>query len=306
MCARRTAESEEELWGPKEEKEPQRQLLDAVFNLQPHTVHRRADLAEDLRTEWQEPEPPRIKEEVKDEEVHHIKEEEEPISIKKEEKELHHHIRQEKEEDITKFPLTGVPLKSEDEGQSVASRGVEPPSSSSSQHMTTEADGDHCGGSQADGPLSDFDVMTSTHDDYGQSEIDMTFQTDNKRWKCSQCGKTFDNKSTFKQHVRTHTGEKTFSCSDCGQRFSIKKSLKIHTRTHTGPELGDQHQLRPQKGPAEDVLPAASEKARPATGAAETVRHSGHRISPVFFHHSLVWCCYKKGQTLTATDNQNC
>ncbi|XP_061619608.1 uncharacterized protein LOC133472567 isoform X13 [Phyllopteryx taeniolatus] len=61
MCARRTAEYEEKLCGPKEEKEPQRQLLDAVFNLQPRIVLHRADITEDLRTEWQEPEPPKRK-----------------------------------------------------------------------------------------------------------------------------------------------------------------------------------------------------------------------------------------------------
>ncbi|XP_061633141.1 uncharacterized protein LOC133479775 [Phyllopteryx taeniolatus] len=57
----------------------------------------------------------------------------------------------------------------------------------------------------------------------------------------------------------------------------------------SGPEVGDQHQLRPQKGPAEDVLPAASEKARPATGAAETVLHSGHRISHRTGSSITVW-----------------
>ncbi|XP_061619606.1 uncharacterized protein LOC133472567 isoform X11 [Phyllopteryx taeniolatus] len=60
MCAR-TAEYEEELCGAKEEKEPQRQLLDAAFNLQPRIVLHRADITEDLRTEWQEPEPPKRK-----------------------------------------------------------------------------------------------------------------------------------------------------------------------------------------------------------------------------------------------------
>ncbi|XP_061525894.1 uncharacterized protein LOC133398271 isoform X2 [Phycodurus eques] len=44
MCSRSTAEYEEELCGPKEEKEPQRQRLDAVFNRQPRTVPRRAGL----------------------------------------------------------------------------------------------------------------------------------------------------------------------------------------------------------------------------------------------------------------------
>ncbi|XP_061525936.1 oocyte zinc finger protein XlCOF8.4-like [Phycodurus eques] len=262
MCARRTAEYEEELWGPKEEKEPQRQLLDAAFNLQPRIVLRRADITEDLRTGGQEPGPPHIKEDVEDEEVHHIKEEEEhiwikkekgeacphikeeeePIAIKKEEEEVCPHIKE--EEDISKFLSTDVPLKSEDEGQSEESRGAKPPSRSSGQHVTTEADGDHCGRLQADcllAPLSDIVGMTShsLHTDVynRKSEGDMTYHTDNKQWKCSHCGKTFSKKSKFKEHVRTHTGEKPFSCSVCGQRFTRKGHLKRHTRTHTGEKL---------------------------------------------------------------------
>ncbi|XP_061663625.1 golgin subfamily A member 6-like protein 22 isoform X2 [Syngnathoides biaculeatus] len=146
MCARSRAEYEKELSGPKEEKKPQRQLLDAVFNLQPQIVLCRADITENLRTKWQETEPSHIKEEMEDEEVHHIKEEEEMIFIKNKAEEVQHHIKQE-EEDITKFPMTCVSLKSEDEGQSEESRGSEPPSSSSSQHMTTEGDGDYNGDS---------------------------------------------------------------------------------------------------------------------------------------------------------------
>ncbi|XP_061618554.1 uncharacterized protein LOC133472144 isoform X3 [Phyllopteryx taeniolatus] len=137
MCAR-TAAYEKDLCAPKDENEPQHQLLDAAFNLQPRTVLSRPDISEDLHPEKQAPEPTRMKEEVEDIEVPHIKEEEElePISIKKEEEEERPHVKQEKEEeDITKFPLTSVPLKSEDEGQSEESRGAEPPNS---QHKTTE------------------------------------------------------------------------------------------------------------------------------------------------------------------------
>ncbi|XP_061525855.1 zinc finger and SCAN domain-containing protein 21-like isoform X2 [Phycodurus eques] len=227
MCARRTAEYEEKLCGPKDEKEPRRQLLDAVFKLHPRVARHRADVSENLHPERQQSVSPHNKE------VQHIKEEDEELL----------HIKEEEQEEIIKVPSTGVPLKSEDEGQSEERRGAEPPSSSSSQHMTTEGDGDLCGGSQADGllaPLSDSDDMTSysahtdEDDDDEQSEGDMTCHTDNKRWKCSQCGKTFANKSILKQHLRTHNGEKPFSCSVCGQTFSVKGNLTKHTRTHTG------------------------------------------------------------------------
>ncbi|XP_061619560.1 uncharacterized protein LOC133472559 isoform X2 [Phyllopteryx taeniolatus] len=123
MCARRTAEYEEELCGPKEEKEPQRQLLDAAFNLQPRIVLRRADVSENLHPEQQQSVSP------------HIKEEEEEFL----------HMKEEEQEEIIKVPSTGVPLKSEDEGRSEERRGAEPPNSNSS------SDGDHCGGSQTDG-----------------------------------------------------------------------------------------------------------------------------------------------------------
>ncbi|XP_061621408.1 zinc finger protein 691-like [Phyllopteryx taeniolatus] len=245
MCARRTPEYEEELCGPKEENEPQHQLLDAIFNLQPRIVLHRADVSRDLRPEWPKPDSSHVKEEEEDKEVCHIKEEEDlkPRHIKEEEEEFLHV----KQEEIIQVPVTGVSLKSEDEGQSEESRGAEPPSSSSSRHMTTEGDGDRCGGSPADGllaPLSDSDDMTShsprtddddddDDDDDKQSEGGETSPTDNKRWKCSQCGKTFYSKGQLKEHMRSHTGEKPFACTVCGQRFSQKVILSRHTRTHT-------------------------------------------------------------------------
>ncbi|XP_061525939.1 uncharacterized protein LOC133398372 isoform X2 [Phycodurus eques] len=155
MCARTTAKYEKELSGTKEEDEPRRQLVDAV-RMRPRVVLHAADIGEDLCPGCWEPQPPHIKEEVEVEEVPHIKQEEEfePISIKEEEKPERPHIKREDEDDITKFPSTGVPLKSEDEGQSEESRGVEPPSCSSSQDTTREDDGDDCGGSKPDGLLA--------------------------------------------------------------------------------------------------------------------------------------------------------
>ncbi|XP_061654971.1 zinc finger and SCAN domain-containing protein 2-like isoform X1 [Phyllopteryx taeniolatus] len=178
-----------------------------------NTVRRYIHINEDLC-----PEPRHIKKEVEDEEVPHIKEEEE-------------------EEDITKLSLIGVLLKCEDKGQSEEDRGAGPPSSSSSQHMTTEGDGDHCGGSQADSllaPLSDDDITSQSPDaDDDRFQGDMTCHADDKPWGCSQCGKTFTYKRGLRQHMRIHTGEKPFACSVCGQRFYNKTNLANHTRTHT-------------------------------------------------------------------------
>ncbi|XP_061925361.1 zinc finger protein with KRAB and SCAN domains 5-like isoform X2 [Entelurus aequoreus] len=149
------------------------------------------------------------------------KEEEDSLTphIKEEEKE--HSISQEGEhlEGLVEFPVTGVPVKSEDDevkGESEEKREAEPPSSSSTQHMTTEADVDHCGGSQADkllAPLSDSEDTTSHSPDTDDedSKDDKTCHTDNTHLKCSHCDETFKYHCHLKTHTRRHTGEKPFN-----------------------------------------------------------------------------------------------
>ncbi|XP_069606072.1 oocyte zinc finger protein XlCOF22-like isoform X2 [Ranitomeya imitator] len=58
--------------------------------------------------------------------------------------------------------------------------------------------------------------------------------TAKKQFSCSECGKSFVNKSNFIIHQRIHTGEKPFACSECGKCFNQKSSLNGHQRTHTG------------------------------------------------------------------------
>ncbi|XP_061746343.1 uncharacterized protein LOC133545054 [Nerophis ophidion] len=200
VLERMIAEYEAELSGTKEENY---QLLDVLFKKH-QVVLNRTDLEEKPLPHEQELEPqcPYGHEEEEVPHSQHIKEGgQEPQSphIKKEAAE--HSISQEGEhiEGLEESPVTGVPVKSEDDevkGESEEEREAEPPSSSSTQHMTTEADGDHCGGSQADkllAPLSDSDDTTSHSPDTDDedSKDDKTCHTDNTHFTRSLCDKIF-------------------------------------------------------------------------------------------------------------------
>ncbi|XP_042306618.1 zinc finger and SCAN domain-containing protein 31-like isoform X2 [Sceloporus undulatus] len=53
-------------------------------------------------------------------------------------------------------------------------------------------------------------------------------------YKCSDCGRSFNRKWNLIAHKRIHSGENPYKCSDCGKTFSQKGNLMTHTRIHTG------------------------------------------------------------------------
>ncbi|KAM8880983.1 uncharacterized protein ACB058_001282 [Synchiropus picturatus] len=55
-----------------------------------------------------------------------------------------------------------------------------------------------------------------------------------KPFVCPLCGKAFRCRSTFRYHIRIHSGEKPFCCSVCGHRFRQRSDLVAHFRVHTG------------------------------------------------------------------------
>nr|XP_057926681.1 uncharacterized protein LOC131128117 isoform X2 [Doryrhamphus excisus] len=170
------ASYEEELSRTRQEKERHRQQLEAVSknpivlhieDVQLHVGHQdeRQSQEESSTTEQEHPQPLHVKEEDKDSQLLHVKTEEEALRITQEGE----HLLRQEEANITELPLTGVSVKTEDRedkppessqlhhNPSEENRGAEP------QHMTTEADGDHRGGSPDNllAPLSDSDDATS-------------------------------------------------------------------------------------------------------------------------------------------------
>ncbi|XP_061749003.1 gastrula zinc finger protein XlCGF8.2DB-like [Nerophis ophidion] len=194
VLERTIAEYEEELSRRKEENERQRQLLDALFSKHQVVAHRKGN----SRAKRKKPLQPLIKEEM-----------------------LGEHL-----EGLETFPAIGVIVKSEyDEVRGESEE--EPPSSSLTRHVATEADEDHL-----IAPLSDSEDIQSADTDDEDSKADQTHHAKNTRFQCSRCDKTFANKGNLKRHMRNHTDEKPFTCSVCKKRFSCRDQMMSHVRKH--------------------------------------------------------------------------
>ncbi|XP_075425377.1 uncharacterized protein LOC142465258 isoform X1 [Ascaphus truei] len=52
------------------------------------------------------------------------------------------------------------------------------------------------------------------------------------KYKCSDCGKDFNNKSDYTIHQRTHTTERLYKCSECQKCFTSNSALVKHQTIH--------------------------------------------------------------------------
>ncbi|KAG6921594.1 zinc finger protein 251, partial [Chelydra serpentina] len=67
-----------------------------------------------------------------------------------------------------------------------------------------------------------------------ETTVQQTSHSEEKPYKCLDCGKRFRFSANLIKHWRTHTGEKSYECLDCGKSFSEKSHFITHQRLHTG------------------------------------------------------------------------
>lgn len=61
--------------------------------------------------------------------------------------------------------------------------------------------------------------------------------SDEKPYKCPECGQGFTLSSNLRQHRIIHRGYKPFQCEFCGKKFMRSNVYKQHRRIHTGEEM---------------------------------------------------------------------
>ena len=197
-----------------------------------------------------------------------VQEEPQPPQIKEERLDL----LQRPEEADDGSTLTSAAVKREEDDGMVETEPVF--SSTSTEHMKTQADAEDCVKSQ---PTTDEQLLSShcyesditeDSDDWedaregpsalntqqksqqkqdveGQQlslsnklsqDLESSKETHSmrKNFSCTECGTMFKSKGSLKRHALIHTGEKPFTCTVCGKGFSQSCHLKSHMRTHTG------------------------------------------------------------------------
>ncbi|KAB1271637.1 Zinc finger protein 239 [Camelus dromedarius] len=71
-------------------------------------------------------------------------------------------------------------------------------------------------------------IRTTSPDGHPSEKI----HTAEKLYRCSQCGKDFNERSELIFHQRGHTEEKPYRCDQCGKGFTRSSSLLIHREVH--------------------------------------------------------------------------
>ncbi|XP_045914751.1 uncharacterized protein LOC123976543 isoform X3 [Micropterus dolomieu] len=238
LFERTISEYEEELCRSKEENQRHRKLLDAVF--QPEVRLHRADVQQLLvskeevlpeQQQWS----PRLDQEDPPE-LPHIKGEQEERWNSQEGEQLPGL----EEAEITKFPFTPVPVKSEEDGeekpQSSQLHQSQTEEDIDAEHLETETAGEDCGGPE---PARNFNqdspLQLYTHDNTSLSPGPETDDScDWEETREPQPGlNPLQNNEVPVSDQECNTGETSVSSSECAARFGNKGHLQNHNGTQT-------------------------------------------------------------------------
>uniref|UniRef100_A0A3Q2Z998 Gastrula zinc finger protein XlCGF26.1-like n=1 Tax=Hippocampus comes TaxID=109280 RepID=A0A3Q2Z998_HIPCM len=96
--------------------------------------------------------------------------------------------------------------------------------------MTSEDDEKDCKGDTGEGSeIHTFLAPLLSSEDTTSPPPDSIKSDSNKPEQSSECGEISGGTCTLTEHMRVHTGEKAFRCSDCDKSFKEKSALITHT-----------------------------------------------------------------------------
>ena len=90
-----------------------------------------------------------------------------------------------------------------------------------------------------------------------------SFLLGERPFKCEECGREFNHRSHFNNHLRIHTGVKPFKCDICEKDFSRKASLRYHMKVHTkaGGRARSTRSKRHDNGSESDIMDGSEHEA---------------------------------------------